>query len=479
MVNPTSVQYSHRTLYWLCILVFIPAVLLVNACATPIVKTRLPVDLPVHWQGTSDVERLPITHSLLDLMDDPRLERLVIEALQNNPNIHATALRLKASGYLLSGTRSRQWPSVGAGFDVARDNQSIEVSTGNRTIESRHRANLQISWELDLWGRLADLHAAASLDYDAQANLFIRARDSLAARVVQTALIVIATQQTVELEKDRLTSLKNIELTLVRRFRRGLGTLDELSTARTRTQGALADLSSIKEDHQRALRTLETLLGRYPQGKLSLSYELPAIMPPPATIPASVLEKRPDVQAALNRVRSAEKTAGAAKKALLPAIGISSNALKESVALNSLSGTTTAWNVLASLTQPIFAGGRLKDEAKARSAEMEASLAELYETILQALKEVEDAFGREMDLLKQQTSLVSASAESEKSRRYFERRYKDGLDNILSLLTAREQEMTIKRRLLEVRAARVSNRVDLALALGFGVQDNDISTGIQ
>ncbi len=446
---------------------------LLQACVTQTKRANLPDNLPDSWAAEVQTDALPITGSLMDLIDDPRLEVFIKEAMNNNHNLRATALRLKATGYLLTITRSRLWPTVNAGFSKGRDNQGVDPLTGKRLTENRHRISINVSWELDLWGRLADEHAAARLNYKAQAQEYIHAQDSLAARLVQAWINAIADQQAIRIEQERVKALESIEKTLVRRFRQGLGSLDELATAKTRTEVARADLSAREEAFNSSLRVLEVLLGRHPRAKLLAVDKLPVVIEAPACVPVSALQNRPDIQAALHRIGAAEKFAGAAQKARLPEIRLFAQRFKKSVSLGSLTDATTAWSVLGSLMQPIFEGGRLIDESKARTLEVNASVADLYQTILQALKEVENAFGREKDLAKQESALAMAMADAKISRRYFEQRYRDGLDSILNLLIAREQEITIKLRSVAVHAARLSNRVDLALALGIGLHKRE------
>ncbi|MCG8687923.1 MAG: TolC family protein, partial [Desulfobacterales bacterium] len=127
------------------------------------------------------------------------------------------------------------------------------------------------------------------------------------------------------------------------------------------------------------------------------------------------------------------------------------------------------WNLAAGLTQPIFQGGRLKDEAMAKEAQAEAAVWDLAQAVLAAMKEVEDAMDNETALAFQEAALTDAVLEAVKTSEYFLTRYRSGLDNIQTLLIAREQEMNIKTSLTDIKAARMTNRIDMALALGLGV----------
>ncbi len=444
-----------------------------NGCAGRIPAPVLPEDIPAQWAGQETAPILPITNGLLDLVPDPVIGELVQEALDNNPDLKVTALRLKASRLLLTDTRARRWPSIEAGLSKTHDNRKIDPYSGRRSSHRSHQAGFDITWELDIWGRLAAEHAAARSNHQARAETYQSARDALGARVVQIWCTAVGSRQALQAEEDRLANLQAIEATLIRRYEQGLGSLDELSTARARTRVALSDLSARRDDHQRQLRRMEVLLGRYPQARWTAATRLPVIESPPAAVPVRVLASRPDVRAALNRLDAAGQAAIAAQKALLPEIRLSARAFRIGSSPGDLSGATTLWQIVGGLTQPLFQGGRLRDAAAARHLDARAAVAELHRTILTAVNEVEDRFGREYHLALQENTLNAAMSDAAQSRRYFERRYRAGLDTILNLLIAREQETGITLRLIDVRVSRLSNRIDLALAMGMHAPAQD------
>lgn len=430
--------------------------------------TQLPNDLPTTWTADVEIGELPIATRLLDLIDEERLRELVQEAQENNPDLKATALRLRAAGYLLSESRSRLLPKINAGFSKGRSNQTLDTNTGKQTAADSHRLFAGVSWEIDIWGRLADEYAASKYAVLAQEYDYRYARDALAVRVIQAWIEQVAIRRSLAVEAERVRVLQRIETVLVERYKDGIGNLDELSTARSRTEIAKADLSSQNTAWLRAIRKLEVLLGRYPRGELLAGGNLPAVSPPPVGLPAAALLNRPDIQAALARVESARSLSRSAQKAILPDFRLSGQLFREAARLGDIGSSTTYWSVLGSLFQPLFEGGRIINESRARRTEAEASLMELHEVVLLALKEVEDAFDREHGLAAQAHALQAAAQESKKSSRYFEERYRQGLDTIQSLLIAKEQEMSVRIRLNEVLAERLSNRIDLALGLGIG-----------
>ncbi len=374
---------------------------------------------------------------------------------------------------LLTDTRARRWPSIGAALSTTHDNQAIDPYSGRRSSQRLHQAGIDINWELGIWGRLAAEHAAAQFDHQARAATYQAARDALGARVIQIWCAAVGSHRALQAEKERLSNLQVIEETLIRRYEQGLGDLDELSTARVRTRVACADLDARREDYRRQLRRMEVLLGRYPQARWTAATRLPVIASPPAAVPVRVLTNRPDVLAALNRLDAAGQAAMAAQKAQLPEIRLSARAFRIGDLPADLSGATTLWQVFGVLTQPLFQGGRLRDAAAARDLDARAAVADLHRTIVTAINEVEDRFDREHHLALQETTLRAAVADAAQSRQYFERRYRFGLDTILNMLIAREQEAGIKLRLIDVQVSRLSNRIGLALALGMHVPAED------
>ncbi len=312
-------------------------------------------------------------------------------------------------------------------------------------------------------------NAAAKHDFRSQEFDYSNARDALAARVIRTWLEQVAARRSLAIEEDRMAILRHIETILVERYKNGIGNPAELSTAKSRTEIAKADLSAQQSVLNRTVRKLEVLLGRYPKGELLSDNDLPEIAPPPIGIPATVLLNRPDIRAALARVEATGYLSCSAEKAILPELRLSGQVFRQSARLDNIGGATTYWGILGSLFQPLFEGGRIINESRARRSEADASLTELHEIVLMALKEAEDAFDYERDLATQAQALETAVLESEKSSRYYEERYRQGLDTIQNLLIAREQEMSVRIRLNEVVAERLKNRIDLALSLGIGL----------
>lgn len=462
-----------------------------TGCAKQYKPASLPQSLPETWAVQADsksagsfpkkelsspqfqfgkimTKDLTMSSSLLDLIDDARVTNLVEEAMAGNPDLKATAARLKASGFLLSQTSSRRLPELTAGASRGRNNHNLDES-GSPDASDSYQVSASISWELDVWGRISDLQQAEILGHKALEKEYLRAYDALAARVIQAWIQSVAACQTLAIEEERLAALQKIEDTLLFRYREGLGSLEDYSAARTRTKVATASVSSRAEIHRRSLRSLEVLVGRYPEAAILKTDVMPEIESAPIVPPHAALKNRPDIQAALSRIDADQYAAIAAQKNRLPALRLVAEVSKSSTSFSDLDTASRIWNLAAGLTQPIFQGGRLKDEAMAKEAQAEAAVWDLAQAVLAAMKEVEDAMDNETALAFQEAALTDAVLEAVKTSEYFLTRYRSGLDNIQTLLIAREQEMNIKTSLTDIKAARMTNRIDMALALGLGV----------
>lgn len=426
----------------------------------------LPEGIPGSFSTSVGTDALPIAASFLDLIDSAELRALVAEALENNPDIKAAAFRLRSARILLSGTASQRIPKLSAGFSRGRSNQENPYSTFERDTRTTHKITANVSWEIDLWSRLADEYQAANQEVLAKEQDLQKARDLLAARVIQAWIRQESGRRAKAIETRRVSVLQQIEDILIHRYKDGIGSLDEYAAARTRTQVAKADLSVQHADLANSARTLEVLLGRYPQGQLSWGRDWPALALPALDTPAAVLFNRPDIRAGLARVEAAQNQARAADKARLPGMTLSGELFRSGTRLSDIGSATTYWGLLGSVFQPLFERGRLGDEARAGHLQADAAIQDLHTIVLQAFSEIENALTLEKELAVQAKALEIAALESENSSRYSVARYCQGLENIQTLLIAREHEITVKLRLNQTRADRLSNRVDLAIALG-------------
>lgn len=397
---------------------------------------------------------------LKELISDPELDSLITEALQANPNVQQTALTLKIlSAQRRQATASRlPW----AEFDVSADKEEGE--------EESYSGALSISWEVDLWKKLADSERAAVMDEAEQQALLDAARASLTAEVMTQWLGLISDQHIIDIEKQRLENLTKNELYILQRYRSGIGTLEDLDSARSSTAVSKASLVEYQESLAQRQRTLKTILGRISTSNLTVKAAYPEVITPLADLPEQTLQRRPDLQAAYSAIKAADLRTSVAYKDLLPSISLEAALEDIGDSAQAMLLSDPLWTLLGQLTAPLFQGGNLKAEAEIAELETAQTYEAYRETLLEAVSEVENAISLEQSLARQQKHITSALASARNSLERYQESYRSGLVDILDLLTVQEKTFDLASQLDNLIYERLVNRIDLGLALGLGVE---------
>lgn len=401
---------------------------------------------------------------LTDLVSVPKLTLLVDEALKNSPSLQQTEIALKIAYAQNDVTGADRIPSVNASFSGKKEEDQSETYT----------TDLTVSWELDLWQKIADSSDAALKDVGvAQANLQA-ARDLLAANIMRSYLDITLKQQLVDIEVKRLKVLENNQNLILERYRTGLGSLEELDNAKTSSASTNATLADYKEQLAKSERNLSLLLGQLStdseQSKWDIDHEFPDVLLPLASMPKQDLARRPDLQSSFLSIEAETLRTSAAYKALLPSISLSASLTDIAESPSESLLTSPLWSVLGQLSAPIFQGGKLKAQTEIAELTTAKSYWMYQETLLNAVNEVENGLGQEHALELQQQYIDQALDSAKRSFVSYEEKYRQGLVNIFDLLTVQQTTYDLEAQLSQIIYNRLINRIDLGLALGLGVQ---------
>lgn len=432
------------------------------------------VDLPEHWQAESTSvvgEEQPFFDSLEDLFRQPQLAELLHEAQRANPDMNQLALRLKTSGLMLTPVDARRYPVLDVAWSRTRsyrDDSHIQT----------YEFGLNLAWELDLWGKLADQSAAARADYTALAQDYAVARNTLSVLILRTWVEAWSLQASLRNQQSQSEALAQIESVVLDSYRGGGVPLEDLSAVRLEQQTSRVDLLVTTEALARNRRALHLLLGRTPKATQLLDEApLPEIVMPPRLLPARVLARRPDIQAAFHRLQALDAQTRASYKALLPSINLSGNLGRSAAsgAMSTLFGGDGegVWSLVGGITQPLFNSGSLRAQAQAAAADAEGGWWAYRKVLLSAVQEVENALAQEQSLNQQLQRLHAAQTQAQRLQQLYEDRYRSGLVDILDLIDARLKLLETNARLIQTSAARLDNRLLLAQALGFAVETQD------
>ncbi len=462
--------------------------LLAASCASvdqELISATLP-DTPSAWTADATVGDAPVG-DWVAAFDDVALTDLIKEALANNNDLRIAAANLDQARAGARITRADLLPTINATFNSSRNAIVIDPTsaaqagaTGGGTggapaadVDKRLWINNfslggQLQWEIDVWGRLLDETRASYGDARAAFADLAGAELSIAARTAQAWFALIEARQQRELaERDVAARESNLRVT-DRRYERGVASSLDVRLSRSALGSSQASLALRRQLELEAARSLEVLLGRYPAAELEAAASLP-VLPQlnGAGAPGDILVRRPDLIAAETRMDAAGLRARAARKQLLPQFSLSTSANTSGPTISDLiDARRLAGNLVGGVFQPLFQGGRLLANSKRARAAAESAVFNYVQTVLIAYQEAENAIAAETYLAAQEEALRLAFEEAAAAETLTERRYSSGAATIFNLLDAQTRRISAESQYIQAQQQRVSNRVQLYLAIG-------------
>lgn len=407
-----------------------------------------------------------------ELFRDERLSRLLAAVESSNPDLQAAAFRVDEARALARADRSDLFPLLGGSGSAERNRSSGTLNSnfaGGRTRTSV-RLTLDLSYEVDLWGRVRNQAKASAARADAVAGDQLAALLSLQGELALDYYALRAQDAEIGLLK-RSVALRQRGVDLAKeRFDQGDTARFELSQAETE----LASIRSQSIGLERTRLELEHALARL-QGLVPGQFSLPSLpidsaaAPPavPKTVPSQLLERRPDISAAARRVAAANAEIGVARAAWFPNISIGANGGGESSAVSLLTSTASrVWSLGTNVDWPLFEGGRRWANIAAARARAETAAAEYRSVVIHAVVEVEDALGA-LDVLRRQEAAQRATVESaRKTVDLAFQRYEAGLVPYFEVLDAQRTLLDAEVDATRIRGERFAATVILIKSLG-------------
>jgi len=416
--------------------------------------------VPPAWQATGGTPGA--VADWLPAFQDPTLEALVTEGLKNNLDLRAAVARVDIAAGLATQARSQLYPYIGA--------IGGEGVVGRDSINNKSGIGMEVSWELDVWGRVRSQAASGKAGQQASEADLLSARQSLAALITKMWYQAVAAERLRTTAQDFIKVYEELQRLVI--LKNNVGQVGKLDVAE-----AQADLERARRrerqyatSEQQTVRALETILGRYPADSLALPNDLAHMPPPvPAGIPSELLERRPDLVAAERRVASAFYMIQSAQAARLPRIALTLSGGHSSNDLFYLLNVNPwFWQAGANFLAPLYMGGALKAQVTIATAQQEAALSLYGQTALRAFNEVETALANEQLLAEQQRHLEIVLQQDTEALRLGRIRYNVGATDLLSVLDLQTKQLNTQTDLISLRSDRLSNRVGLYLALGGG-----------
>ncbi|KWN05407.1 efflux transporter outer membrane subunit, partial [Burkholderia ubonensis] len=372
---------------------------------------------------------------------DPRLQRLIEIALNNNRDLRVAVLNIAAARAQYQITRADLFPkldAVGTGNRQRLPNALTAVP--GRNITTTYNVGLQASWELDLFGRIQSLKDQALAKYLATAQARKASEIALVAQVADQYLTVLSTDDLLKVTENTLKSAQaSYDLTKLK-FDNGTGSELDLRQAQTIVETALANQQAQARARAQAVNALVLLIGQPLPDDLPPGLPLDAqnfLTDIPAGLPSDLLTRRPDIMEAEQNLLAANANIGAARAAFFPRISLTGAFGTASPTLGGLfKAGTAAWSFAPQITMPIFEGGANLANLDLANVQKRIEIANYEKAIQSAFREVADGLAAR-GTYDQQIAALQRN-EHAQQRRYdlSDLRYRNGVDSYLSVLTA-------------------------------------------
>ena len=407
-----------------------------------------------------------------EIFGDPQLNALEEQVSEANQNVKVAEARFRQARALIGFARAGLFPTVSAGVSAS----SLRDST-NRAYPPSSKASTQdflltgdVSYELDLWGRIRRSVTAAREEAQASAADLETARLSLQAELAFDYFELRSADAQQRLLNDTVKAFEEALQLTTRRFEGGVAAKSDVVQARTQLETTQVQATDIAVQRAQFEHAIAILIGK-PPAAFSLPPAPLDLQPPdiPVGVPSELLERRPDIAAAERRVAEANEQIGIAKAAFFPTVTLNALLGFESSSINKWMGWQSfLWAVGSSLAQTIFDGGRRRATSEAALASYDATVASYRQATLDAFQQVEDNLAALRILEREAEQQQRAVASARESLQLFTNRYKGGVDTYLQVITAQTAALANERNQVDILRRRMDASVLLVKALGGG-----------
>ena len=423
------------------------------------------------WKRSQPADQL-LRGKWWELFGDSKLNELEEQVTISNQDLKAAEARFREARAMIRVNRAAQFPTITVGPSISslRDSAyrpffgSAAGSTGDFVLP------FDLSYELDVWGRVRRTVAAAREEAQASAADLETVRLSLQAELAFDYFELRAADAEKQLLDDTVKAYAGALKLTTNRYEGGAAPRSDVAQAKTQlasTQSQDTDVGVQRAEFEHAI----AVLAGKPPAELSLPPAPLDTQPPivPIGLPSQLMERRPDVAASERRVAEANEQIGIARAAFFPTLMLGASAgLEGTSLLNWFNWPSRFWAVGPSMLQTLFDAGRRRATSDAALASYDASVANYRETALTAFQQVEDNLAALRILEQESKEQREAVVAAEESLRIFTNRYKGGLDTYLQVITAQTATLTNQRTEVDIRRRRMDASVLLIKALGGG-----------
>jgi NodT family efflux transporter outer membrane factor (OMF) lipoprotein len=405
---------------------------------------------------------------------DPELNALEEQVTVSNQGLKEAEARFRQARALVGFSRASEFPTVAVGPSASYVKDSNNTPAFPTTV-SRNGAGdfvlpVDLSYEVDLWGRVRRTVAAAREETQATAADLATASLSLHAELAIDYFELRSADAQEEILANTVKAYTDAYQLTETRFEGGASPRSDVAQAKTQLEDAQVQDTDVTVERAAYEHAIAVLIGK-PPAELSLAAAPLSLRPPviPVSVPSELLERRPDIAAAERRVAEANEQIGIARAAYYPTLGLNAAAGFESTQIaNLLSGPNALWAVGPQLVETLFDGGRRRATSRAAWANFDALTANYRQTTLTGFQEVEDNLAALRILDREAQQQRDATASADDWLEVSTNRYTGGVDNYLQVIIAQTTDLTNQRNEVDILRRRMDASVLLIKALGGG-----------
>jgi NodT family efflux transporter outer membrane factor (OMF) lipoprotein len=432
-----------------------------------------------------------------EMFNEPELNALIEQVDINNQNIAGAEARYRQARALVQEARAAFYPTVTVGLGVNRAVKSGTVdsgfasggkgggggggggnsgSGGHPTSFTTYTLPIDISWEIDVWGRIRRSVESARANAQATAGDLESARLSARSELAEDYFLLRSLDgQKQVLDDSAAVFEKSVELT-TNRYNAGVASRGDVLQAQAQLKSTQAQAIDVGVQRAQVEHAIALLIGKAP-AELTIPPAVIRAQPPtiPVGIPSEILQRRPDIASAERLVASANAQIGVAIAAYYPTVSIASSGGFESGNFGQwFSSPSHFWSVGPSISETVFDGGLRAGQTAEARANYDATVAVYRETVLGAFQEVEDNLAA-LRILEDEARVQSeAVAAARQTVVVTLNQYKAGIVNYLNVIVVQAAALTNERTLVDINGRRMLAAVLLIKALGGGWNDSAI-----
>lgn len=446
------------------------AIVIAGCAGGPVVRPDVP--LPVAYQegAAQDAADTQVSAQWWRAFNSPLLDGWIETGLASGPDLYIGAERVRQAQLALRSAGSARFPDVGASASSSRS--SSDAAGSPPTDRESTSAGLSVGYEIDLWGRIAADVRGARAAFAATRFDFETLRIATAATLASTYFQMLATGERLDIARENLAIAERVLGVVDARFRNGVATSLEVSQQTTTVLSQRTALLPLETQQRQLASAMALLLGETPQGFQAGGETFAQLAVPvvAAGLPATLLERRPDLAAAEADLAAAAADVHVARTSLLPDISLSGSGGLSSAELLSLTDPVTSLSAALSMGLTLFDAGRRSAQIETARSQQRVAVETYAAAVRSALKEVDDALGNADVGARQELSQQETVAQARRSLELAELRYREGADDLLSVLDSQRVLFQAQDSLIQVRLARLNAALDLYRALGGGWQ---------